>query len=842
MNFYSFDEIREKGSCIRFVEEVLGERVVDGRCKAAWRGGTNEHSVSVKETEWYDFSEAKGGGIIELCAVAKFGGDIQLAQDFLGGWLRIAPKQMLSKNTHRKTRYNKLIEEGYKEVARYYYKDEAGVTRHIAIRLEHPEKAKEFVQETPNGPGTKDVELLLYNLPTIAKSKWVVIVEGEKDADTLIKWDIPATTNVGGSKKWLDSYNEWFRDKDVVICRDNDDSGLGHAKVVARSLADIAKTIRIICPSNLHKGDVTDWMQREQGTREKFFAMIKNVPALSREEARWSDEELQLLKAKECNQTPFANTRMVEKTIDGKDKKVEEPFPVRELCEGIHERFIGFPRRIGESRLFDHDRDSGCIEYIDNKAALFAWIGRKSKRPVHWGRCSGAVGKDELFEGLIQSAIRYESISMVPDFPRRADVYYAYRDPVHPSENHECFNGLMRFFNPANEASRILLRALFAAPIYYRYGVRRPCWILDSEAGPGVGKTTIAELLGTLYCCSPIKTSKQELKFDHKELLKRVVSSEGRSSRILLVDNVTGVFDDAHFADMVTGFGISGKAPYGRGEETRPNNLTYIITTNSANINNDIASRSFTVMLAKPKYDGAWTELVMRYIEKHRYTILGDVLDMLQNPVPLGCAPHTRMPEFEQEVLRQMCANDVEYHTAIAGIVKQREEANVDEEFARQASEILQYKIDECIMPKSHSASSYVFIRTEVVERWLSDMKLKVQDLRNYAKTGLLDCIDKEVRRFPTGSGGKNNIQRSSGVMWIGQKTTFEEFPGVLVIGRGKSGAFEMIGEVPDLDISQSLYEKQVKEREQKPEDAPPAYQLPYKSAEDEEDTTLLPF
>ena len=142
----------------------------------------------------------------------------------------------------------------------------------------------------------------------------------------------------------------------------------------------------------------------------------------------------------------------------------------------------------------------------------------------------------------------------------------------------------MRFFNPANEASRVLLRALFAAPIYYRYGVRRPCWILDSEAGPGVGKTTIAELLGTLYCCSPIKTSKQELKFDHKELLKRVVSSEGRSSRILLVDNVTGVFDDAHFADMVTGFGISGKAPYGRGEETRPNNLTYIITSNSANM------------------------------------------------------------------------------------------------------------------------------------------------------------------------------------------------------------------------------------------------------------------
>ena len=145
-------------------------------------------------------------------------------------------------------------------------------------------------------------------------------------------------------------------------------------------------------------------------------------------------------------------------------------------------------------------------------------------------------------------------------------------------------------------------------------------------------------------------------------------------------------------------------------------------------------------------------------------------------------------------------------------------------------------------MPSFHSSSSYVFIRTEVVERWLSDMKLKVQDLRNYAKTGLLECVDKEIRRYPNGSGGKNNIQRSSGVMWIGPKTQFDTFPGVHVIGRGKTGAFERIGEVPDMDVSQTLYEKKVKESEPKPEDAPPAYQLPYKGNEDDEDTTLLPF
>ena len=78
--------------------------------------------------------------------------------------------------------------------------------------------------------------------------------------------------------------------------------------------------------------------------------------------------------------------------------------------------------------------------------------------------------------------------------------------------------------------------------------------------------------------------------------------------------------------------------------------------------------------------------------------------------------------------------------------------------------------------------------------------------------------------------------------MWIGPKTQLENFPGVHVIGRGKTGAFERLGEVPDISISQILYEKAVKERKPKPEDAPPAHQLPYKSNIEDEDTTLLPF
>ena len=97
MNFYSFDEIKSRANCIRFVEDVFGERISDGRCRAVWRNGTNPQSVSVSEKEWYDFSEEVGGGILELCAKTKFGGDIQQAQNWLGDWLGLEPKRLLSK-------------------------------------------------------------------------------------------------------------------------------------------------------------------------------------------------------------------------------------------------------------------------------------------------------------------------------------------------------------------------------------------------------------------------------------------------------------------------------------------------------------------------------------------------------------------------------------------------------------------------------------------------------------------------------------------------------------------------------------------------------------------------
>lgn len=856
MNFYSYKDIAANGSCLRYVSERLGIPVENGRCAAKWRGGTHPN-VAVTEKEWFDHKTKQGGGLIELCCVAECGGSVtemakQQAQDVLGNWLGLTPAiRGLERVTYdyrrQSTRYAALVNRGYSETRKYVYTDERGVPAHLVIRMEHPIERKEFIQCTPWAGSLRGVKTYLYNLPAVAASNWAIVVEGEKDADTLIALGLPATTCNNGADNWTDDYTESLRGKDVIICCDNDDAGREHAHLVLRSLADAAKTLRVICPSHQNKGDVTDWIQHEGGSREKLCALMEKSPLISKEEALWSDEALALCRAKKANKKTFSNTVLDTKIVAGKEKLYDRPLTITDLVDEVHLRMIGFPKKIGDRTLFDHDRDTNRIELIDNKETLIAWLGEKSKHSVSWKDGVGCVTKGELFAGLVRAAPRYEKISSVPDYPRRSDVYYSFRDETKPTESHAVFETFMKFFCPADESSRILLRTFFAAPMYYRPGIQRPCWIVDSRNGQGVGKTTVCELLAYLYNCTPIKTSKSELEHDYKELLKRIVSTSGRNSRILLVDNVKGVFDDERFSDLVTGFGISGKAPYGRGEENRPNDLTYIVTSNSANIGSDMASRSFILFLAPPKVRNLkWKESVMKFIDAHRYEILGDIHDILATSAAQDdFVPQTRVPEFEAEVLYPMAGSVAAYNLAIVDVRRSRDEANVDEDRANRVVEIIENELKSLL--KEDPSHRVVFIRSNLVEYWmnnLNDLNVRVQDIRNMVNTGRIDCIDPSVRRYPQSS---SNGLRSSGILFFGDRASVASCTGraypVAVVGMLRKGDASLVGVVAD----EKIYDE-VRQREEKRKleteasllaEREPLFYPPPQVAEDSGDTSI---
>lgn len=130
-------------------------------------------------------------------------------------------------------------------VKAYDYVDESGNLLFQKVRYVDETGKKTFRQRKPIGNGQwvyslSDTPKILYNLPEVLKAKehgcaiWVV--EGEKDADTLISMGIVATTMPGGAGKWLDIHTEALRGAYVEIVADNDSPGLDHAKIVYNAL------------------------------------------------------------------------------------------------------------------------------------------------------------------------------------------------------------------------------------------------------------------------------------------------------------------------------------------------------------------------------------------------------------------------------------------------------------------------------------------------------------------------------------------------------------------------------------------------------------------------------
>ncbi len=164
-------------------------------------------------------------------------------------------------------------------VAYYPYINEAGDTLSYCVRFEEPGKEKTFRQWQKKGDAwiqnIQGVRRVLYNLPAVIKNQYIIIVEGEKDADNLIKLGFTATTNPSGVKNWRPEFTPFLKNKNVVILPDNDTPGREHAESLANNLIDVAELIRVVnLPGLDQKGDVSDWINAG-GTIEKLRVLIK---------------------------------------------------------------------------------------------------------------------------------------------------------------------------------------------------------------------------------------------------------------------------------------------------------------------------------------------------------------------------------------------------------------------------------------------------------------------------------------------------------------------------------------------------------------------------------------
>lgn len=108
----------------------------------------------------------------------------------------------------------------------------------------------------------------------------VIVCEGEKDCITYKKQDKNAiVVTCGGSGRWKDNCNDFFRDCEVVVYQDNDKAGEKLPKSIIKGIGHIAKSIKVIIPyKEKSGGDVTDFFQNG-GTLQQLEEMEqKAVP------------------------------------------------------------------------------------------------------------------------------------------------------------------------------------------------------------------------------------------------------------------------------------------------------------------------------------------------------------------------------------------------------------------------------------------------------------------------------------------------------------------------------------------------------------------------------------
>ena len=733
---YNKDAVKDAADCQELMRFFGATEHSQGRFNCLWREGSDSGAVAVEKNSWYDHVGKEGGDAIKLVEKAK-GLKFSEAVNWLGDHLHLQP-----------------VTSQKKKIAEYIYTDADRKPLHMKIRY----LPKSFSQAhfTPEGwkPGLKGVQTVLYHLPeviaAVREGKPIFQAEGEKDCDNLAKLGFCATTQTMGAGKWNKSYSEVLRGAEVIVIADKDDAGRKHAELVASKLNGTAQSVKVIELPGEQVKDATDWINAG-GTAEALEAIVRDAET-------WQNKAPAEDPVKYSR--PFANFT-IEQTVNdnGTLQIVRTPRLLHELRTEILNRFNGFPCRVG-GELFDYDAKNGGIRPLRNPVELFAWIQQKSRQAVNWGNMTGAVSKDELFSDLMNNARRYELICSVPTWPKRSEVFYSCGDLPEATPDHRHLETFLAFFSLADDNSRNMMRAFVASPLYYEPKVDRPLWVIDSDTGQGSGKSKLVEMVTYLYGSSaddrePFEVSVKSITNEQTadRVWRRLLSSTGRRKRVVMIDNVTGFLAAPSLAALITQSSISGLAPYGRGEETRKNDLTYVVTSNSARFDRDLISRSVFIKALKPKDpDPLWVKKVVDYIDQFRMNIISEIIDCLKTRKSEAIETRTRFRTWEAIVMAPMIGDEQKRIEAI----KANEEMQVDADYDQEDAENLRKLMIGRIKARFGTADDPVFIPSSVYADWFKEAfpeehistNVIKQRVVNWAKARMIPELNATVNRF----------------------------------------------------------------------------------------------
>ena len=128
--------------------------------------------------------------------------------------------------------------------------------------------------------------VMLYPLSALqpAADTPVFVCEGEIDCLSLLNLGLTAVTTTGGARNWPAQYSKQLKERDVVICYDNDAAGQAGQDMVVSHLRPLASSVRLLTVPPKRGKDVNDWITSNPKMRsaKAWLQVIEKITPTAR--------------------------------------------------------------------------------------------------------------------------------------------------------------------------------------------------------------------------------------------------------------------------------------------------------------------------------------------------------------------------------------------------------------------------------------------------------------------------------------------------------------------------------------------------------------------------------
>lgn len=346
--------------------------------------------------------------------------------------------------------------------------------------------------------------------------------------------------------------------------------------------------------------------------------------------------------------------------------------PVEQIAQEINEATGGWPRRVcgvlfvtKESGTRDGIPGSDSLWTLDNGEAMGAWM--HTAAPVRWAssrsKVTDAKGKEqitpvsktEVFAYYEDNAKpNYRGVYALPHEPALGGVYYV---PCElPESTGQYLDEFVEHLNAETDEDRQLMLAAILTPGWGGPCGARPAFVFCSDHGQGSGKSATVQAITDLIWGGALTIDPKD---NWEQVIKRLLGDAGLGIRCAVMDNVVGKIANRSLEGLLTAKTIDGWRPY-HGQFSRPNDLTYYVTSNTPRLTRDLADRSIVVKIGPPKHAFSFVDWAQKFVSEHRAMLLADIYARLRGPMleTVSRPNRSRWQAWEDGVLARVAGAD----------------------------------------------------------------------------------------------------------------------------------------------------------------------------------------